>query len=248
MGVPDVGNLSVISISMPAYCRLLESLHFRALVAQALACVKQATISAPILLLLLFHPAPAQSPSTDAKLEFENAWVRIVRVHYNANEKTAIHDHPPTPTVYVYTTDGGRLRIGHPGETPVIRPPVSAGGIRFQRGVLERHQVEELDGVASEYIRVELKTKPVDLPQVDVRRAPNDHTPYESGMIRILRVTCPPKSACPMSTHNSDPAVLIMGHDFRWVDPGSPAIRNTSDALLEQVRIELVSPPAASTP
>src|SRR5580700_7226605 len=120
---------------------------------------------------------------TDSKVEFENAWVRIVRVHYAAHEKTRYHDHPSTPTVYVYTTDGGRLRIGHAGDTPVIRPPVSAGGIRFQRGVLEHDEVEELDGVASEYVRVELKTKPVDLPETDVRRAPNDYTPYESGMI-----------------------------------------------------------------
>ena len=59
--------------------------------------------------------------------------------------------------------------------------------------------MEELDGVESQYIRIELKTKPVDLPKQDVRRAPGDRTPYESGMIRILRVTCAAQSACPAS-------------------------------------------------
>lgn len=150
-----------------------------------------------------------------------------------------MHDHPSTPTVYVYVTDGGRLRIGHDGEPPVTRPPVKAGGIRFQRGVAERHIVEELDGIASEYVRIELKTEPVDLPEQDVRRAPADKNPYDGGMIRIERITCEPQSTCPASEHPERPAVIVTGRDVRWADAGAAPMANPADHPIEQVRVEL---------
>jgi quercetin dioxygenase-like cupin family protein len=181
--------------------------------------------------------------ATDSKLEWENPSVRIVRVHYSPHEKTELHDHPATPTVYVYVTDGGRLRMGHEGEEATLRPPVKAGGIRFQKGVNERHWVEELDGLESEYLRVELKTHPIDLPAQDVRRAPADRTPYESGMLRILRVTCPPKSACPASEHPDNPAVVITGTNAVWQPPAAKPLTNPTDAPLQQVRIELKTEP-----
>jgi hypothetical protein len=195
------------------------------------------------ILTILAPAGTAAVYSTDATIEFENPSVRVVRVHYTPHEKTAVHDHPPTPTVYIYVTDGGRLQIGHGDEEMVTRPPVKAGGIRFQKGVAERHAVEEMDGVESEYLRVELKIQQVDLPEVDVRRAPGDNTPYESGMIRILRVTCPAKSACPASPHSENPAVVVTGKKFVWVPAGAPALRNTLDVPVEQVRVELKTPP-----
>ncbi len=185
----------------------------------------------------------AAATGSDATTEFENPSVRVVRVHYDAHEKTDVHDHPPTPTVYIYVTDGGRLRIGHDGEETVIRPPVKAGGIRFQKGVAERHWVEEADGVDSQYIRVELKTKPVELPEVDVRRAPGDKTPYESGMIRILRVSCAAQSECPASAHPENPAVVVTGKSYVWVAAGAGPLKNSLDTPVEQVRVELKTPP-----
>jgi hypothetical protein len=193
-------------------------------------------------LFLLAQSTPA-AVSGDAVIELENPWLRVVRVQYNAHEKTAMHDHPATPTVYVYVTDGGRLRIEHGGEEPVIRPVVKAGGIRFQKGVFERHTVEELDGVDSQYIRIELKTQPVDLPTPDVRRAPADRTPYESGMIRIMRVTCAAQSVCPASMHPEDPSVVVTGKTFTWMEPNAAPMKNASDTPMEQVRVELKTPP-----
>jgi len=176
---------------------------------------------------------------------FENPWVRIVRVHYLPHEKTRAHDHPPTPTVYVYTTDGGRLRIVHDEmEKPVIRPVVKAGAIRFNHGAAEHHQVEELDGVASEYIRVELKTEPLELPKDDIRRAPDDRTPYENAMIRISRVTCAPHSACPAPEHPEYPEAIVEDQKFRWQAAHAPPVKNSTGAPVEQVRIELKTKPA----
>jgi hypothetical protein len=191
-------------------------------------------------ILALFMFAAAGS---DATIEMENPWVRVVRVHYGAHEKTAVHDHPATPNIYVYVTDGGRLKIGHDGEEPVTRPPVKAGGIRFQKGVFERHAVEELDGIESQYIRLELKTQPVDLPETDVRRAPADRAPFENGMLRILRVTCPPNGVCPVSAHPENPAVVVTGPNFQWFEPHAKPAMNNSSNPLEQVRVEFKTPP-----
>ena len=184
------------------------------------------------------------STSSDAVIELENPYLRVVRVHYNPHEKTAEHDHPPTPTIYVYVTDGGRLKISHDGEEPVIRPVVKAGGIRFQKGVFERHAVEELDGVESQYIRLELKTQQVDLPEKDVRRAPADQTPYESGMLRIMRVICAAHSDCPVSEHPESPAVVVFGTKFSWLARNAKPVKNPSDEPMQQVRVELKTPPA----
>jgi len=193
------------------------------------------------LLVALAAAIPAQVVPSDATLEFENSLVRIVRVHYRAHQKTAMHDHPATPTVYVYVTDGGRLRISHEGEEPVIRPAVKTGAIRFQHAVAERHIVEELDGIASEYLRLELKAQPPDQPPGDVRRAPGDRTPYESPTLRILRVTCPAHAACPPSAHPEDPAVVVTGREVRWETAGEPPRSNPSGAAWEQVRVEIVA-------
>jgi hypothetical protein len=181
---------------------------------------------------------------TDSKVEFENAWVRIVRVNYAAYQKTALHDHPAAATVFVYTTDGGRLKIVHPEyPDPTIRPAVKAGGIRYQKAEVEHHTVEELDGVASEYIRLELKIEQIDPPPSDVKRSADDRTPYESRMLRILRVTCAAHAPCPASQHSEDPAVVVTGREFKWLDSYAPPLVNSSDQPQEQVRSELNAKP-----
>jgi hypothetical protein len=185
---------------------------------------------------------PAQVIPSDATLEFENPLVRIVRVRYRPHQKTAIHDHPATPTIFVYVTNGGRLRIGHDGEEQIIRPPVKAGAIRFQHAVSERHIVEELDGVASEYLRLELKAQPAGEPPADVRREPDDRTPYESPTLRIYRVTCPAHAACPPSAHPEDAAVVVTGREFHWEPAGTPPPSNPSGTAWEEVRVEIVAP------
>jgi hypothetical protein len=185
----------------------------------------------------------AQTVPSDAVLEFDNPLVRIVRVRYRPHQKTALHAHPAAPTVFIYVTDGGRLRISHEGEEPIVRPPVKAGAVRFQHAVAERHIVEELDGVASEYLQLELKTQPPAEPATDFRLAPGDRTRYESPTLRILRVTCPAHAECPPSAHPEDAAVVVTGREFRWEPPNSELASNPSGTAREQVRVEIAAPP-----
>jgi hypothetical protein len=143
-------------------------------------------IAAVILSLLAFQD-PFKVAPEDYKLVFENQYVRVVRVTYGAHQKSPVHDHPATPTVYIYTTDGDKMSISHEDGPNVIRPAVKMGQIRFNRGIAEHHTMENLGDQRSEYIRVELKTKPEALPEKDVRLAPTDPE-FEDAMLRISRV------------------------------------------------------------
>jgi hypothetical protein len=176
---------------------------------------------------------PFQVAPDDYKLEYENDYVRLVRVTYGPHQKSPEHDHPGTPTVYVYTTDGGQMRIAHNGEEPVIRPAVKAGQIRFSKGMPEHHTMENLGDVRSEYIRVELKTKPIDLPAKDVRLSPQDES-FENGMIRISRLAASGQERYP-SVY-----VLIASGKTVFVPAGGTYSGNPADQL---VKVELKTAP-----
>jgi hypothetical protein len=190
---------------------------------------------------VLLAQDPFQVAPDHYKLVFENPYVRVVRVIYGPHEKSPVHDHPANPTVYVYTTDGGQLRIQHTDGHGAMRPAVVAGGVRFNRGMAERHTMENLTGVGSEYIRVELKTVPIDHPEKDVRLAPGSG-PFENGQIRISRAVCAAHSACP-SPERPTVDVPIGSAAPRWID-ASRNSDNQTDSAQNIVRIELKTAPA----
>src|SRR5262245_26984240 len=84
--------------------------------------------------LLLAAPAPAQDPVKVAphgyKLDFENDWVKVLRVHYAAKEKIPEHDHPATAAAFVYLNDSGPVIFKHVGLSygAITRPATKARG------------------------------------------------------------------------------------------------------------------------
>lgn len=192
----------------------------------------------------------AQSAFTAAPehytLEFENEYVRVVRVHYGPHEVSKLHEHPANPAVYVYTTDGGEMLFEHE-QTTITRKPVVAGAIRFSGGAIEKHTVTNLSGQASEYFRLELKTDPVDRPMRDVRLDPKGE--FENGQIRIRRVACPARLDC-APTAISWPAVVIEGTSFRWMVPryGPPPAGPSHTGQIPLTIVELKSKPVATVP
>jgi hypothetical protein len=124
-------------------------------------------------------------------LAFENPWVRATRVTYGPHQTAPVHRHPPTPTtVYVYVTGGGVMRFRHvTGEhvagIDIDRKPVQAGAIRFAHGAPETHSVEYLGDAPTEYVRIELRTEPLDRPVRDVRLPP---VALDPSTVRIPRI------------------------------------------------------------
>ena len=198
-----------------------------------LAFDKVPLLRSSLLLCCLTIGASGQDPYQVAgdhyNLVFENAWARASRVTYGPHETAPVHEHPPTPTtVYIYVTDGGEFRFRHitgfkvSGYT-ITRPAVKAGAIRFAHSAPETHSVEYLGDAPTEYVRIELRTEALDTPIRDVRIPPAAMDPsvsairkeFENGQLRILRVVCAARQACPASQNPDDPAIttILTGPD-----------------------------------
>jgi hypothetical protein len=193
-------------------------------------------MSLAILAAVLLSQNPFVVAPDDYKLELENEYLRIVRVTYGPHQKSPVHDHPANPTVYVYTTDGDKMRISHEDGPVVERPVVKAGQVRFNHGMPEHHTMENLGDARSEYIRLELKTQAVDLPAKDVRLGVGDGE-FENGMLKISRsVTAGPEpNPCVYVVIGSGKAVFV-GAGERY--------RGAGDERL--VRVELKTGPGQS--
>jgi len=97
------------------------------------------------------------------KLQFENDWVKVTRVHYAPHEKLPPHQHTESASAYVYLNDGGPVVFKHL-DLPygaVTRPATKAGSFRLYQGLKEIHEVENLSDLPSDFLRVEFKTQPV---------------------------------------------------------------------------------------
>jgi hypothetical protein len=185
--------------------------------------------------------ACAQNPYTtlpkNYRLELENDSVRVSRVKYFPGDKLPVHAHPSIPTVYVYVTDGGSIRFLHTSPKFTIdRPAVKAGGVRFNRNSrAETHEVEYLSDAPTEYLRIELKTKPGP-PRLDTRLRADADFPWEDPQVKISRFHGLPAKV-------TRPAVLVnvSERSFAWLDPKRP---NTSSRAREAdwfVMVELMS-------
>jgi hypothetical protein len=203
--------------------------------------------------LLLAVAAQAQDPlrtlPRNYQLTFENDLVRVIRVHYDAGEKLPVHDHPKTPTIYVYLSDAGPVRFKHAGSEPfdLQRPAVRRGGFRLSPGFVETHAVENVSDQPNDFLRVELKTLPI------VRTSslhgrfppPTDYAynatkvEFENANVRIVRFVCGAQVDCEIGS-TPDPAleVLFSRSDtgqVRWTPVGS---RPASEKAMHLLRIE----------
>ena len=133
-------------------------------------------------------------------VEFENAQVRVVHVHYGAGEHVPVHDHPKTPTLYVYLSDAGPVKFVHTGDDDfaLVRKPVRVGQLRLSPGREETHSVVSMSKTSSDFLRVEFKTLPLHLDSMHARMPPvgedfwkmarPEKTEFEDAHLRIVRV------------------------------------------------------------
>lgn len=187
-----------------------------------------------------FAQDPYSTLPKNYAIELENDHVRISRVQYAPGDRLPEHTHPARPTVYVYLTDGGPVRFSH--QTPkfeIERPPVKAGSVRFNRNAqVETHIVEYRGDTPTEFLRIELKTKPAP-PHRDARLREDADFPWSDTQIRISRV----QGAVPTL---SQPSVIIDidRRAFTWHDPpraAAPSFKIRERAVI----IELLSPVTA---
>jgi hypothetical protein len=168
-------------------------------------------------------PVFAQDPLKVApqayKLQLENEWVKVVRVHYAPHEKVVVHDHTLTSAAYVYLNDSGPVVFKHieAGFGAITRQPTKAGSFRIFRSFPETHEVENLSDLPSDFLRVEFKTEPKD---ENVLRGKffREEFPagenfkkvqFENGQIRITRLVCGVGKKIDVSANANEPTLLI---------------------------------------
>ena len=115
-------------------------------------------------LLASIAPVMAQDPIATIpeayKVQFENDWVKVVRVHYAAGVKLPDHTHPAGTTAYVYLNDSEGVVFRHSGGSnrAVTRPAVKTGSIRLSAGGEEHHNAENPAATPSDFLRIQIKT------------------------------------------------------------------------------------------
>ncbi len=150
--------------------------------------------------------------------QFENDWVRIVRVRYAPFAKLPGHTHTAFASAYVYLNDGGPVIFKHVGKEygAVTRPATKAGSFRLYRGLDEIHEVENTSTLPSEFLRVELKTDPRD-PRTMRGKFFRETLPaghrldsmqFENDQVRITRIVRAPAGTINVTTA-AEPALLI---------------------------------------
>jgi hypothetical protein len=153
------------------------------------------------------------------KLQFENAWVKIVRVHYEPFAKLPAHTHTELATAYVYLNDSGPVIFKHVGTDygPATRPPTRAGGFRLYRGLEELHEVENTSPLPSDFLRVEFKTDPKDPRSLRGKFFRETYPAgenfqklqFENGQVRITRLVVAPGRSLELSASPAEPTLLI---------------------------------------
>jgi len=172
----------------------------------------------------------AQDPLTTIpeayQVQFENDWVKVVRVHYAAGVKLPDHTHPAGTTAYVYLNDSDGVIFRHAGGSnrAVTRPAVTTGSIRLSAGREEHHNAENPAATPSDFLRIQLKTMTsTNLRQRIPRPAPRGTgnsiaVDYLSEDLIIQRfVVAPGKSITADWVTMPSLWVAIPSGDTRWV-------------------------------
>jgi hypothetical protein len=181
------------------------------------------TFPLPVIFLLLTIAASAQDPLKVApqayKLEFENEWVKVMRVHYGPHEKIPAHDHTERAAAYVYLNDGGPVIFKHIGLDygAVTRSATKVGSFRLYKALKEVHEVENTSDLPSDFLRVEFKTRMIDEKTLRGRfhreswPAGENYqkTQFEDEQIRVTRVVSAPRKRFDIPAGASGPALLI---------------------------------------
>lgn len=172
-----------------------------------------------LLALTAFAQDPLRVAPEAYKLEFENEWVKVTRVHYAAKVKLPAHDHTETGAAYVYLNDSGPVLFRHFNLSygAVTRPATKAGSFRLYKAVKEVHEVENPNDGPSDFLRVEFKTgsdaaKPLRGKFFREDQAAGENIRklhFENDQIRATRLVCATGKACEIAANAAEPVLLV---------------------------------------
>ena len=168
------------------------------------------------------------------QLQFENAWVKVMRVHYEPRERLPEHQHPGGPNIYIYLNDGGPVLFKHEhgdsGEMAAVRPPTKARAYRLAGARQETHIVENRSDLPSDFLEVGLKTD-INLKTFVGRHesafgdsaANTRNVEFDTDQIRVTRITCAAAIGCePLIAAYPTLWIALSAIDFEGLPGSSP--------------------------
>jgi hypothetical protein len=185
-----------------------------------------------------------------------NRSFRVIRVHYGPHEKVPVHNHPDTPTVYVYLNNSSPVRITHEEAKPfsLIRPPTHTGAFRISPGRIERHSVENLGDLESDFLRVELLNLKLGDKALETRGpAPVDlshnlsATEFTSPLLAVARTICVNPSPCTISPSPMSSVVIAISPTI-VTSNGHPTTLEHGSVMAVAPRQSLLIAPAGAEP
>jgi hypothetical protein len=179
---------------------------------------------------------PIKAFPKNYSLVLDNSAVAVIRAHYGPREKIGVHDHSKFPTVYVYLSDSGPVRMEHFEEKSFVltRPPTVKGSFRVSPGRPERHSVENMGDTSSDFLRVELKQVSLGLLEPFRGKAPpsplqsQNSVEFTDHSLKIQRIICVGASTCPVKP--SQVPSLIIAFTPLYVTTGASEKKEKLDA------------------
>ena len=192
------------------------------------------------------------------KVEFENEYVRVIRVTYNPGETSFMHSHKPSVGV---TLTGGQGQFKLPVGSFETRPENFAGDILSDSG--ESHSVHSISKGYEELIFVEAKKKypsqGSNILNATLMDSMNSNIELEEHGIRVIRTIAPAGGESPMHFHGAGVAVSLTDQktihtslsgevtevhlkagSMRWRGEVTHSGKNINDTDLEVILFELM--------
>lgn len=202
------------------------------------------------------------------KVQFENAYVRLIRVRLPGNARLGDHTHPAGIMLHVYFNDADPVQFNHDGPpNDITRPSVRARSYRVGRAKPETHAVNNMGPGLSDYMRVELKTVG---DEGLLRRFPETHLVDTSAttvdmnntQYRSSRITIPSGGQMALTATLIEPFLLLALTDGiavertassrttlvvggeHFVDAAQQVtVRNTGSSPVQLLRVDMLPPP-----
>ncbi len=203
------------------------------------------------------------------RVQFENAWVRLVRVRVAGRTNLGMHSHPAGFMVHVYLSDADPILFSHDGPPyDITRPAVTARSYRIGTATPEIHAVSNPFAGHTDYQRVEYKTTGFESSRERVFAPPLALTSsavveHAAEMSRVTRLTIAAGASVEVAATATEPALLIFvtdgmlaeeagierrtvkTGDERFVNAGSRSVvHNAGTTPLQVLRFDFLTPPA----
>ena len=199
------------------------------------------------------------------RVQFENEWVRLVRVTIPGSTTLPAHTHPEGYMIHLYFNDAGPVVFEHDGSPYTItRPPVKARSYRVGPATPETHIVVNSSAGATDFMRIEFKAAPAMAPRRRFAAPPlldetSSTEEISSDLFKATRVTVASKQSIDIAAGADHPVLLIALTDVaasgggpaltigqeRFINPGGKeTIRNDGVSPVQFLKVDILLKPA----